>query len=117
MSLRETTTKDSTLLRDDCSAAIALPDGRKLGYAEYGCKEGPAIICLHGLPGSRIDFARSDAAAKEVRARIIAVDRPGIGLSSSHEKATLLSHAEDIEYLTDALKLESYAILVSIPLL
>lgn len=102
----------SALLGDDCSATITLPDGRELGYARYGSGEGPAIICLHGLPGSRIDFARSDAAAKEVGARIISVDRPGIGLSSPHQGATLLTHAKDIECLADALRLGSYAILV-----
>lgn len=103
-------------LDDETSATITLPDGRALGYAQYGSKDGPAIICLHGLPGSRIDFARSDGPAKAAGARIIAVDRPGIGLSSSHGEATLLSHARDIENLTDALGLNAYAVLVGMTL-
>lgn len=110
----DTTTQTPDLLKDDSSATITLPDGRKLGYAEYGSKEGSTIICLHGLPGSRIDFARSDAAAKDVGARIISIDRPGIGLSSPYERGTLLTFAKDVEHLTDTLGLDSYAVLVSI---
>lgn len=114
MDSKDINPQDSPLLKDDCSASITLPDGRELGYAEYGLKSGAAIICLHGVPGSRIDFARSDAAAKEVGARLIAVDRPGIGLSFPHKNASLLSHAKDIECLTETLGLESYAVLVRV---
>lgn len=95
------------------SASITLPDGRQLGYAQYGTENGIPIICMHGLPGSRIDFARSDAAAKSVGARLIAVDRPGIGLSSLHPRGTLLTFASDVGILADKLGLSSYAVLVS----
>lgn len=101
-------------LGDDTSATITLPDGRKLGYAQFGCEQGPTIICLHGLPGSRFDFARSDGPARAAGARIIAVDRPGFGLSSPHAGATLLSYVTDIHNLTDALGLNVYAVLVRI---
>lgn len=99
---------------DDNSAFILLADGRELGYAQYGVANGVPVICLHGLPGSRVDFARSDKAARAAGARIIAVDRPGIGLSSPHPEATMLSHAKDIESLATALGLSSYAVLVRI---
>lgn len=100
------------LLNASTSRTINLPDGRKLGYAEYGTPNGQAIICFHGLPGSRIDFARFDDAAKMVHARVISVDRPGVGLSSPDSQATMLSIARDVEFLTDSLGLEKYAILV-----
>ena len=104
--------KQQDNLDDETSATVTLSDGRKLGYAQYGSTNGPTIICLHGLPGSRIDFARSDGPAKAAGARIIAVDRPGIGLSSPHPEATMLSHARDIESLAIALDLDAYSVLV-----
>ena len=77
--------------------------------------DGAAIICLHGCPGSRIDFERQDAAAESLGAQLISIDRPGIGLSSPDPKGTVFSFAKDVEELTDALKLKQYAILVSKP--
>lgn len=100
----------------DNSTTIALSDGRKLGYTEYGSPNGTPIICLHGVPGSRIDFERSDTSAKKVNARIISIDRPGIGLSSPDPNGSLLSVAKDIEFLTRALNFDRYAVLVSHPL-
>lgn len=101
-------------LVDNDSATVTLQDGRLLGYARYGVENGPTIICLHGAPGSRIDFARSDTAAKAVGARLISVDRPGIGLSSPHQKGTLLTYANDIKDFTEILGLDRYAVLVSL---
>lgn len=51
-----------------------------LGYAGYGDPAGRPIFCFHGIPGSRIAF---DPHASTVNARLIAVDRPGIGLSDA----------------------------------
>lgn len=108
------TNQQNSPLSDDSSSTITLPDGRQLGYVEYGTKEGVPIICLHGMPGSRMDYARSDEPAKAVGARIISIDRPGIGLSSPHDTGTLLTFANDVESLTDALGLQAYAVLVCI---
>ena len=35
--------------------SITLPDGRQLGYAEYGNPEGKPIFYFHGFPGSRLE--------------------------------------------------------------
>lgn len=40
--------------------------------------QGPALLCLHGLPGSSWDFRWVAGAAGE-RLRVIRVDRPGFG--------------------------------------
>ena len=62
---------------------IRLQDGRGLGYAEYGAPEGLPLFYFHGFPGSRLDYLFFDAgkAAMEAKARVIAADRPGYGLS------------------------------------
>jgi hypothetical protein len=99
-------------LGNDSSDTITLPDGRKLGYAQYGSKAGRAIFYLHGLPGSRIEAAAWDELGLKLGARIIAADRPGIGWSSPHPGRTLLGHPEDLEYLAKHLELEEYRVLV-----
>jgi pimeloyl-ACP methyl ester carboxylesterase len=62
---------------------VDLPDGRRLGHADFGDPEGAPLLHLHGTPGSRLDFAtdRYDAALREAGVRFIAVDRPGFGMS------------------------------------
>lgn len=47
----------------------------------------------------------------QANARIIAVDRPGIGWSSPHPNRTILDYARDIQHLAEYLKLDEYAVL------
>ncbi|GAP86214.1 putative alpha beta hydrolase [Rosellinia necatrix] len=98
-------------LDTSASATLTLPDGRTLGYAQYGLLAGPAIFYLHGLPGSRIEGALFDAPAIIPRARIISVDRPGYGLSSPQPNRTILDHANDVDHLASHLGLDSYGVL------
>lgn len=97
------------------SATLTLPDGRKLGYAQYGHPNGKPIISLHGILGSRLESALFDADAKELGARIIAIERPGIGLSSPDprplKERKVLDHAKDVEALAEHLQLGEYAVL------
>lgn len=99
-------------LNNDTSATLALPDGRKLGYAQYGSPTGRAILYLHGLPGSRVEAVQFDELAVRLGGRIIAADRPGIGWSSPQPNRTVLDHAKDIEHLAQHLELDVYGVLV-----
>lgn len=99
-------------LSNSTSSTIVLPDGRELGYAEYGSPTGHPIIYLHGLPGSRIEGVHFHDKALRLGARIIAVDRPGMGWSSPSPGRKLLDFTEDLKYLISHLKLESYSVLV-----
>ncbi|EFE38455.1 hypothetical protein TRV_06879 [Trichophyton verrucosum HKI 0517] len=98
-------------LDDDSSDALTLPDGRKLGYAQYGLLTGKPIFYLHGLPGARTEAACFEDLARELGARIIATDRPGIGWSSPHAGRSLLDHPKDLEELANHLKLDKYGVL------
>lgn len=84
---------------------FTLQDGRTLGFAEYGNLQGLPIIYFHGFPGSRLEGKFFHNHFQQSAFRIIAVDRPGIGLSSSHKHRTLLSHGEDIAELIKGLNL------------
>ncbi|KAK5099524.1 hypothetical protein LTR70_002425 [Exophiala xenobiotica] len=98
-------------LDTDSSATLVLPDGRKLGYAEYGAPTGQPILYQHGFPGARLEVAPLDQVASKVGARLIAIDRPGFGWSSPHKNRTFLSHAQDVEALANHLKLKHYGVL------
>ena len=104
--------KSDYRLDNDSSDIITLPDGRQLGYAQYGSPTGRPIFLMHGLPGSRIDGAFFDKSAIKVGARLIAADRPGIGWSSPHPGRTLLDHSTDLKHLAEHLRLDSYSVMV-----
>lgn len=89
---------------------IRLSDNRRLGYQEYGDRLGSPVFFFHGWIGSRLDFAPNDDVARELGARIIAVDRPGCGSSSFKEQRRLLDWPDDVSELADALGFDRFAI-------
>lgn len=99
-------------LDDGASSTFTLPDGRKLGYAQYGSLTGRPILYQHGLPGSRFEASAWDDMGKELGARLIAIDRPGYGWSTPHAGRTLLDWPKDLEKLADHLELKEYGVVV-----
>jgi pimeloyl-ACP methyl ester carboxylesterase len=100
---------------DDSSSKLTLPDGRTIGYAQYGDPQGKPIICLHGILGSRLENALFDVNAKDLGARIIGIERPGMGWSSPDPRPLrerkVIDHARDVEALAEHLSLTEYAII------
>jgi pimeloyl-ACP methyl ester carboxylesterase len=96
--------------RAKVSQQIRLRDGRLLGYAEFGDPAGRPLFFFHGMPGSRLFCHPDEAIPRSVGARVITVDRPGIGLSSFKKGRTLLEWPDDLLELADALKLERFAV-------
>lgn len=92
---------------------IVLSDGRKVGVAYYGAAQSgcPTVFYLHGFPGSRLSGSFFDGPGKKLGARIIAVDRPGIGNSSPQPGRTALDHARDIGEIAAQLGVPSYGVI------
>jgi len=88
---------------------IRLPDGRQLGYAEYGDPKGMPLLFFHGTPGSRLRLSHIDPLARDLGVRVVAPERPGFGLSDFQPKRTLLDWVHDVEVLADRLRLEHFA--------
>jgi pimeloyl-ACP methyl ester carboxylesterase len=95
-----------------------LPDGRNLGYARYGAEDGWPVLYFHGTPSSRLEVQLLEAFhinveqdLLEAGLTLIAVDRPGIGLSSFHSNVTLLSFARDVYSLLNALAVTRCSVL------
>lgn len=92
---------------------IQLPDGRKLGYDEHGAPDGKPVFYLHGAPSSRVEFFlfSDDALLRSLNVRLIAVDRPGLGLSDFHPNRRLLDFSNDLLMLAAHLNVEHFAVL------
>ncbi len=90
-----------------------LPEGRKLGYDEYGPPDGKPVFYFHGSPSARVEFTLfgDDALLQSLGVRLIAVDRPGVGLSSFQPHRRLLDLPSDLLALADHLNFQSFAIL------
>lgn len=100
-----------TSLDDKETQTISLADGRTLAYAEYGNLTGTPIICMHGTPSCRLEYRLWESSAKKLNARLIAPDRPGMGLSTNSPGRTLLDWPRDVQTLTQQLKLDRYHVL------
>ncbi len=90
---------------------IALADGLTLGLAEFGDPAGSPVLWCHGGLSSRLDAASADSPARDCGVRLIAPDRPGIGLSTPQPGRTLLDWADVAANLADALGIGRFSVL------
>jgi pimeloyl-ACP methyl ester carboxylesterase len=90
---------------------LELPDGRSLGYAEYGRTDGSPILYFHGIPGSRLSGLLAGVLASPRGGRVIAIDRPGYGLSDFQPHRRIVDWPADVAALADALEIERFAVL------
>ena len=92
---------------------IKLPDGRRLGYDEHGPAGGIPLFYFHGSPSSRLEFNLygDEELLQKLHVRLLAVDRPGLGLSDFQPNRRMVDWAEDVLTLADQLGIEHFAIL------
>jgi pimeloyl-ACP methyl ester carboxylesterase len=98
--------------QQDLNRILRLRDGRSLGYAEYGSRQGAPVFHCHSAGSSRLEHPgrdEDDAAGSAVR--LIVADRPGHGLSSFQRGRRLLDWAADVsQLLADHLGLDEFAV-------
>lgn len=90
-------------------STIALADGRRLAYTEWGDPNGFPILYFHGTPGSRL-WCPDEAATRSARVRLVMPDRPGFGRSDDQDGRTLADWPSDVVELADALGIERFAV-------
>jgi pimeloyl-ACP methyl ester carboxylesterase len=92
--------------------SLRLPDGRELGFAEWGAVNGDLVVVdFHGGPGCRLAISADLAVVEASGVRWITVDRPGLGLSSPHPDRTVCDFARDVGCLVDHLRVEQFVAL------
>ncbi len=85
---------------------LTLDDGRRLGMREHGDPGGVPTFYIHGWPGSRLEPGYFPFPG----IRLIAVDRPGYGLSDPADPYHLMDWAADLAVVADHLKLDRFAV-------
>jgi len=89
---------------------IRLPDGRTLGFAEYGDPSGRTVLFFPGTPSGRLFHHPDESIALSVGARVVTIDRPGYGLSDFQPGRALLEWPSDVIALADALETDRFAV-------
>ena len=98
---------------DTTASTIRLQDGRRLGYADLGDAGGTPVFYFHGFPSSRLEACMVEEHARRLGVRLLAVDRPGYGLSDDLPGRTIPDWPDDVVALADALGLERFAVVGS----
>jgi len=93
------------------SRQITLADGRALGFDDFGDPDGTPVLFFHGFGSSRVVRHPDDEIATELGARIIAIDRPGIGISTRQPNRRVTDWPRDVRQLLDGLGIERCSIL------
>ncbi|KAK4552000.1 hypothetical protein LTR86_010677 [Recurvomyces mirabilis] len=93
------------------SGTYVLDDGRRIAYNICGATEGHTVFHLHGWPGSRTECSLFAVQAAELGVRIVAIDRPGIGLSAPQPRRKALDHALDIRQVAKHLGVKEYSVM------
>lgn len=99
--------------RSDCVHLAQLPDKRRLAYSEYGDRQGYPMFHFHSHGSCRLEASALHQVAKRSGFRLIAVDRPGIGLSDVNQANSAEAFARDLEVLARQLHCRQYGLIAS----
>jgi pimeloyl-ACP methyl ester carboxylesterase len=84
--------------------------GRAVGIYEYGDPAGRPVFALHGTPACGAGFGFADGAATELGLRLVAPDRPGVGLSARSEPYVVADYVARLAELADELRFDEFAV-------
>ncbi|MDR0493593.1 MAG: alpha/beta hydrolase [Nitrososphaerota archaeon] len=90
------------------SHVLTLPDGRQLGYFVAG--KGVPVIYFHGTASSRIEALLLKRFSTQ-NLKIIAIDRPGYGLSTYKPRKNIQDFNCDLNFLADHLGITQFSVL------
>jgi pimeloyl-ACP methyl ester carboxylesterase len=92
------------------TGTTTLPDGRQMGWAQFGDLDGDAVLWFPGSPGARCQIPHDlDAEAAARRLRIITIERPGMGDSTDHQYDKVVDFVPDATAVADDLGIDQFA--------
>ena len=90
---------------------VPLPDGRSLEVLDQGLKVGTPVIYLHGAPGSNKDHIRHADYYVKQQIRMVSVNRPGTGASTTSKNWSAIGFADDLRAVMDQLDIEKATVI------
>jgi pimeloyl-ACP methyl ester carboxylesterase len=99
----------STALPADTRVAV-LTDWRQMSYVECGASAGAPLLFFHDAPGSRMQRHPDRGIAQRLGMRVIHLERPGYGMTSTKSKNSLRGWAADIADFADRAEIQSFSI-------
>ncbi len=91
--------------------SLTLSNGSTVALSEYGDPRGVPIFFCHGWPSSRTMAELADEAARDLGARIISPDRPGIRDSQFQRDRRLIDWPPLLNEIADRLGIDRFRIL------
>jgi pimeloyl-ACP methyl ester carboxylesterase len=95
---------------DNLAQTVRTRDGRKLAFLEVGDPDGPLVIHNHGGPSSRLEARLLAEPASKNQLRLVCVDRPGMGQSTSQKERTYSGWADDLVAIADTLGYREFGV-------
>jgi pimeloyl-ACP methyl ester carboxylesterase len=91
-------------------ATLNLADGRTLSYSQWGPPDATPVFYFHGFPTSRheLELARPRLEQSNRPVRVVAIDWPGFGTSTTKPNRTLLDWPTDVTEAADLLDIDRY---------
>lgn len=79
---------------------LVLPDGRILGYAQYGPADGTPVVFVPGAGCGRL-MTFGEELLHRRRVRLLSVDRPGLGVSTADPEKSFARVGADVTRLVE----------------
>ncbi|KFX94725.1 hypothetical protein V490_04218 [Pseudogymnoascus sp. VKM F-3557] len=90
---------------------LVLSSGNTIGLAHYGDLDGPVVFYFHGQGSSRLEGVWWAKPAEAVGAHIIALDRPGVGLSSVQPNRKMLDWPLVVSEVAQRINIDQFYVL------
>lgn len=100
------TSSMSGLLPDVPRGFVAMPNGRRMAYREYGDPAGHPVLMLRSALASSLIRPQEREVVQKLGIRLVVVERPGCGQSTPDPSMTHASFARDMESLLNALNID-----------
>ncbi|NNG96440.1 alpha/beta hydrolase [Gordonia araii NBRC 100433] len=98
--------------RPKLEGSVAVGDGRRLGFAQFGKLTARPYFWLHGTPGARRQIPpEARQLAVDHQLCIIGLDRPGVGSSTPYRYENVLAFSDDLLTLADSLDIEEFGVI------
>jgi pimeloyl-ACP methyl ester carboxylesterase len=99
----------TTMSDDRSDKRVRLRDGRWLGFTESGDPAGRPVLFFHGFGTTRVVCPPGEP-ARRMGVRLIAIDRPGIGLSTPQPGRRLLDWPGDVREAADLIGFDRFSV-------